>query len=112
MLARGPALWKAGTALSRTVPTSLENGSDMTDTPTPERMRSVLLELARSRGPERTICPSEAARALDADDWRELMEPVRAQACRLADEGLVEITQKGAAVDGRTARGPIRVRIR
>ena len=81
-------------------------------TPSPTEMRSVLLDLVRRRGPEKTVCPSEAARALAPDHWRELIEDVRQEAYRMADDGLVDITQQGSAVDGRTARGPIRVRLR
>lgn len=81
-------------------------------TPSPAEMRSVLLDLTRRRGPAKTVCPSEAARSLAPDGWRDLMEDVRQEACRLADDGLVDITQQGRAVDGRTARGPVRVRLR
>jgi len=38
------------------------------------------------------------------------MEPVREAARRLADAGEVEVTRKGAVVDPRSARGPIRIR--
>lgn len=65
--------------------------------------RSLLLLLAE-RGAGKTICPSEAARAVGGDDWRALMEPARAAARRLTATGLVEITQRGAggeSVDGR-----------
>lgn len=58
-----------------------------------------------------TICPSEAARAVDADGWRDLMEPARAAARRLVASGEVEITQSGRVVDASTAKGPIRVRL-
>ncbi|KLU10839.1 S-adenosylmethionine tRNA ribosyltransferase [Kocuria sp. SM24M-10] len=75
-------------------------------------MRSVLLDLVRRRGAEKTVCPSEAARALAPVSWRDLMEDVRQEAYRLADDGLVDITQQGRVVDGRSARGPIRVRLR
>ncbi len=57
-----------------------------------------------------TICPSEAARAVDADGWRELMEPAQMAARRLVAAGEVEIVQGGRVVDPSTARGPIRVR--
>jgi hypothetical protein len=71
----------------------------------------VTLLAARPRGA--TICPSEAARAVGGDReeaWRALMEPARRAARRLADRGLVEITQRGVVVDPSAARGPIRVR--
>jgi len=57
-----------------------------------------------------SICPSEAARAL-SQDWRPLMPRVRATAARLAAEGRLAVTQKGAPVDALTARGPIRLRL-
>ena len=63
---------------------------------------------ARARGA--TICPSEAARAVGGDDWRDLMEPARRAARRLVDAGEVEITQAGHVVDPSTAKGPIRIR--
>ncbi len=73
-----------------------------------ERTILALLE-RRERGI--TICPSEAARALAPGDWRVLMEPVRDRAFAMADEGRLEVTQKGAVVDGRAVRGPIRLRL-
>ncbi|MBN9738911.1 DUF2256 and DUF3253 domain-containing protein [Pseudonocardia sp. P1] len=57
-----------------------------------------------------TICPSEAARDVAPDGWRDLMEPARMAARRLVDAGTVEIVQKGAVVDPSTARGAIRIR--
>ena len=56
-----------------------------------------------------TMCPSEVARAL-SDDWRPLMDDVRAAAGRLVASGDIEVTQGGAVVDPATARGPIRLR--
>ena len=57
-----------------------------------------------------TICPSEVARQLGGETWRELMGPVRAAAGRLVAAGEVEITQGGAVVDLETVTGPIRIR--
>ena len=57
-----------------------------------------------------TICPSEAARAVDPQGWRELMPTARAAAGRLAADGRVEVTQRGEVVDVGSARGPVRVR--
>jgi len=82
----------------------------MTTAPGAERARiaAAILELTAARGPDRTICPSEVARAL-ADDWRALMPAVRAVAADLAEQGQVVVTQKGRRVDPRTARGPVRL---
>lgn len=50
---------------------------------------------------------------MGGEGWRELMEPVRAAARGLAREGLVEVTQRGAALDpGGDWRGPIRIRVK
>ncbi len=76
--------------------------------------REALLALLAERRAGATICPSEAARALAGDDasgWRPLMGAVREAAAALADEGRVEVTQRGRVVDLRTARGPVRVRL-
>ena len=78
---------------------------------TPEE---AILSLLAQRGPGRTICPSEAARAVAGQhgDWRSLMDDVRAAAFVLADRGTVDVTRGGEIVDGRDARGPIRLRLR
>ncbi len=68
------------------------------------------MTLARQSGPEKTFCPSEAARAL-AEDWRLLMDAVREAAAELVAEGRLRCTQKGKAADPLTARGPIRLAI-
>lgn len=72
-----------------------------------DTIRALLSERARGA----TICPSEAARVVDPDGWRGLMEPARAAARRLVDAGVVEITQSGRVVDPSSAKGPIRVRL-
>ena len=76
----------------------------------PADIEAAIAALLARRAPGRTICPSEAARALDADGWRARMDAVRAVAFAMADRGELEVTQRGEVVDGRTARGPIRLR--
>ena len=75
-----------------------------------QQIRERLLQLVRDRGPEKTICPSEVARSLSADDWRSLMPQVLAVGLDLADSGAIVVTQKGQIVDPQTAKGPIRYR--
>ena len=78
-----------------------------------QRLKTTIVELARDRGPSSSICPSDAARAVGGDDWRDLMEQAREAARELAREGAVVVTQKGEALDPDAAwRGPIRIRIR
>lgn len=82
--------------------------------PPREAVEAALLRLATERGADKSLCPSEVARALAPDDWRPLMTPVRAEAVRLAREGRVEVLRKGkpvAAPDLDSLRGVIRVRI-
>ncbi|OLT21707.1 hypothetical protein BJF81_15010 [Ornithinimicrobium sp. CNJ-824] len=74
-----------------------------------ERLRTEILRLAQERGPAKTLCPSEAAGAVDPTRRRTLTHVARAVACTLADEGVVVVTQKGVPVDGRTTPGPVRV---
>ena len=71
-----------------------------------------ILSLLAQRKPTATICPSDAARAVSADGWRDLMDDARAAAGRLVAAGQVDITQGGEVVDLATARGPIRIRRR
>ena len=66
-----------------------------------ERTIDALLD---QRRPGASICPSEAARAVDPEGWRELMPAARSAA------GAVEVTQSDEVVDVATARGPVRVR--
>lgn len=74
-------------------------------------IEAAILTLVAAREPGRTICPSEAARVLAAEEaaWRALMPAVRAAAGRLQKRGLIRVTQRGQAVDPGAARGPIRL---
>ena len=81
-------------------------GVDDVDRALEERITALL----DARAAAASICPSEAARAVDAEGWRELMPAARAAAGRLAAAGEVEVTQGGSVVDVATARGPVRIR--
>jgi uncharacterized protein DUF3253 len=72
----------------------------------------MILELLERRGPGKTICPSDAARALAGNQFRPLMDTVRAAAADLVADGEIEVTQHGEVVDIASARGPIRLRLR
>lgn len=78
--------------------------------PTSADLRTAVLDLLARRKPTSSICPSDVARRVRPDDWRPLMDPVRAAARDLVASGDVEITQGGEVVDPDTARGPIRIR--
>jgi Protein of unknown function (DUF3253) len=74
------------------------------------RLERAIEALLDQRRPDASICPSEAARSVDPEGWRDLMPAARAAAGRLAAAGEIEVTQGGAVVDVADARGPVRVR--
>jgi hypothetical protein len=75
-----------------------------------KQLEAGILALLAARAATSTICPSDAARAVGDENWRDLMEPARRAARRLVDAGEVQITQSGSVVDPSTAKGPIRIR--
>ncbi|MEV6836400.1 DUF3253 domain-containing protein [Streptomyces sp. NPDC051133] len=80
---------------------------------TDRSLEDAVLDLLDRRAPRASVCPSEVARAVHGtgdEGWRELMEPVRRAAARLAARGRVEITRRGVPVDPAEAGGPIRIR--
>lgn len=74
-----------------------------------ERLAAAMRTLLRHRGEGRTICPSDAARVVGGEDWRDLMPVAREVAGELTAAGVVVVTQKGETVDVATARGPVRL---
>jgi hypothetical protein len=92
---RGPQWWKP-----------------MDDQQFAQRAEATIRALLRQRGPDKTICPSDVARAIGGEAWRARMESVREVAKDLVRAGTLEVRQKGVRVDPRTARGPIRFALR
>lgn len=80
-----------------------ENDASLTDT---------IMRFARERGLTASFCPSEPARAFFGDAWRVHMTVVREAAAKLADEGRIEVLQRGKPADIRVAKGPVRLRLR
>jgi hypothetical protein len=76
-----------------------------------ESLEKAILTLLSSRARGASICPSEAARQVQPDDWNELMEHARCAARRLHNAGTIVITQGGKRVDPSRAKGPIRLRL-
>jgi predicted Zn-ribbon and HTH transcriptional regulator len=71
--------------------------------------REAILELIRERGPEKSACPSEAARRLAGEHWRAAMDDIHKAAASLQREGRLRVTQRGEPVDLISARGPVRL---
>ncbi len=84
---------------------------DRNDSGAAAQIAACTLRLCESRAPTGSICPSEVARALWPDAWREQMAAVRAVACVLAREGRIEITRAGVVIDPDALRGAIRLRL-
>ncbi|MES2510496.1 MAG: DUF3253 domain-containing protein [Pseudomonadota bacterium] len=77
---------------------------------TDDQIRDAITGLLKTRQPPATICPSEAARALEPNEWRALMPQVRAVAITMAKSGILDIRQGGKTVSpDEPLRGPIRL---
>ena len=76
-----------------------------------ERIAAKIFELLASRAADKTICPSDAARALAGGEaeWRALMPEIRRVAAALAQAGTLRVTAQGEDVDALQAHGPIRL---
>ncbi|ADM09979.1 hypothetical protein PB2503_09634 [Parvularcula bermudensis HTCC2503] len=71
---------------------------------------AAILALLSTRRQGASICPSEAARVLSDQDWRDPMERGRESGRRLSEDGKIEITKGGVPVSA-DASGPIRYRL-
>jgi hypothetical protein len=78
------------------------------------RLEEAILSLLAERPRGATISPGDATRVVGGADEaiaRELAEPARRAARRLAAAGRVTMMQAGRAVDPSTAKGEVRVRL-
>lgn len=76
-----------------------------------EQIATTILTTAIHRGAEKSTCPSEIARMLFPDSWRNHMKDVLKVAIDLHRKGSVVITQKGTPVDVKHIKGPVRIKI-
>lgn len=74
-----------------------------------DAIQTAILRLVDARGPGKSICPSEVARDVFADDWRARMKTVRAAAVGLARAGRITILRKGRPVDPDDFKGVYRL---
>ncbi|QIK76265.1 DUF3253 domain-containing protein [Nocardioides piscis] len=79
-----------------------------TETGLRERLAATIRALLRHRDGT-TICPSDAARVVGGEGWRDVVPVAREVASELAAHDVVVVQQKGQRVDVRTARGPVRI---
>ncbi|RFC65119.1 DUF3253 domain-containing protein [Fulvimarina endophytica] len=79
-----------------------------------DEIARTILTLCAERGPDKTVCPSEVARAIAGSDekrWRRLMPTIRHQSIRLADKARIVIRRKGRVVDPHAFKGIYRLAI-
>ena len=70
-----------------------------------------ILNHVAARGADKSVCPSEVARAVFPADWRVRMEDVRQAARVLAKAGQIHVTQGDNVLDPEEAWvGPVRLR--
>jgi len=74
-------------------------------------IEAAILALVAERGRDKSVCPSELARALggEAAEWQARMKPVRAAAVRLAEQRRISILRKGRPVDPGDFKGLYRL---
>lgn len=85
----------------------------------PDRAAAAILAVLGERRAGASICPTDAARRLaaenhetDTDGWRRHLATVRRAAISLARSGRIDILRKGRVVDPAELRGVIRLRLR
>ena len=74
-------------------------------------LQAAILRIATQRGSQKSTCPSEIARMLFPNDWRNHMKDVVSEAIKLHHNGCVLITQKSKPVDIDRIKGPVRIRL-
>lgn len=70
---------------------------------------AVIDTLLAERAKGATICPSEVARRLNPDDWREQMPIVHEAVAGLAARGQIVVTWRGVPITPGPGTGPYRV---
>jgi hypothetical protein len=82
---------------------------------TTDPAEKAILNLLATLGPNKSIAPTDAARALAGNPpdgkWRGSLSPIRLAAQRLAKAGRIELLRKGKPVPPEDARGVIRLRL-
>lgn len=87
----------------------------MSDTPAADAadgIEALIAAMVAERGADKTVCPSEVARAIAGQDetkWRLLMHPIRLHAVKMAKVGALTIRRKGRVVDPDAFKGIYRL---
>ncbi len=81
----------------------------------PPPLEAAILRLTAECGPDKSVSPTDVARAFDpdaGDAWRRHLTAIRKAAMRLAAAGRIDVLRKGKPVPPQDVRGVIRLRIR
>jgi len=82
---------------------------------TEDPAEQAILDALRRLGPDKSICPTDAARVLagsPADQsWRAKLPAIRLAAIRLAGRGEIQITRKGRPIAPDAIHGVIRLKL-
>jgi Protein of unknown function (DUF3253) len=74
-----------------------------------------ILNLLAGMATGKSVCPTQAARALagnpPGEQWRASLSPIRLAALRLAKAGKIEILRKGKPISPDALHGVIRLRL-
>jgi len=74
-----------------------------------EQIDTALRALVAERGAEKSICPSEAARAVEPDTWRSILKRVKRRALVLEAAGELVFLRKGKVMLGADVKGVYRL---
>jgi hypothetical protein len=72
---------------------------------------AAILQTAAEHGPGKSFTPTDVAQQL-AENWRPLLNHIRAAARRLAERGEIEILRHGKPVEPSALKGVIRLRLK
>lgn len=83
----------------------------MTEAPKPPRLtpEDAILAAIDARGAGKTICPTDAAKVLDPENWRGRLHQIRAAGVHLARTGVISIYRKGKPVSPDGFKGVYRL---
>jgi hypothetical protein len=83
----------------------------MTEAQKPGRLtpEDAILAAIAARGDGKTICPTDAARVLDPENWRARLHQIRAAGVHLARTGAISIYRKGKPVSPDGFKGVYRL---
>jgi hypothetical protein len=72
---------------------------------------AAILQTAAEHGPGKSFTPTDVAQKL-AENWRPVLNHIRAAARRLAEKGEIEILRHGKPVEPSALKGVIRLRLK